>query len=225
MTRPTPYQLFLAPIADESFPRIRGSLSAAGVDPADRDAFLMDREAVSLIRELRGDEALGEAMDQMVALVHQTYLAWDAGLVLLPLSEEAAESMLDGRPADPADPAEGGDGPRAYYAQLPERRVWASVIESEPPEPLDGCFVSRTPEGGLRVLGIFGLRPDRPGFSAVEVGGARPEGLARADGSALFSPTLPGGAAAGLHSIVGEEELLELGWRTTGLAAAAAGAA
>jgi len=75
------------------------------------------------------------------------------------------------------------------------------------------------------VLGIFGLRPDRAGFSAVEVGGARPGRPARADGSALFAPTLPGGKAAGLHSITGEEELLELGWRTTGLAAAAVGAA
>lgn len=222
MARPTPYDLFLAPIADESFPRVRTSLAAAGVDPADRDGFLMDREVVTLIRELRGDKALGEAMDQMVALVHQTYLAWDAGLVLVPLSEEAAESVLDGRPAEMPEAAE---TPRAYYAQLPERRVWASVVEGEAPEPLDGCFVSRTPDGGLRVLGIFGLRPERAGFSAVEVGGGRPEALARADGSALFAPTLPGGSAAGLYSITGEEELLELGWRTTGLAAAAAGAA
>jgi hypothetical protein len=222
MARATPYDLFLAPIADESFPRIRASLDAAGVDPADRDAFLMDREVVSLIRELRGDEALGEAMDQMVALVHQTYLAWDAGLVLVPLSEETTDAMLAGRAAETASPAK---PPRAYYAQMPERRVWASVVEGEPPEPLDGCFVSRAPDTELRVLGIFGLRPDRAGFSAVEVGGARPNGLARADGTALFAPTLTGGAAAGLHSITGEEELLELGWRTTGLAAAAAGAA
>jgi hypothetical protein len=222
MARATPYDLFLAPIADESFPRIRDSLATADVDPADRDAFLMDREVVSLIRELRGDEALGEAMDQMVALVHQTYLAWDAGLVLLPLSEEIADAMLAGPPVETPTPLE---APRAYYAQMPERRVWASVVEGEPPEPLDGCFVSRAPDTGLRVLGIFGLRPDRPGFSAVEVGGGRPADLARADGSAPFAPTLAGGVAAGLHSITGEEELLELGWRTTGLAAAAAGAA
>jgi len=222
MARPTPYDRFLAPIADESFPRIRSSLAAAGVDPADRDAFLMDREVVSLIRELRGDEALGEAMDQMVALVHHTYLTWDAGLLLVSLSDDTAEALLDGRPVETSETA---DIPRAYYAQLPDRRIWASVVESEPPEPLDGCFVSRTPEAELRVLGVFGLRPDRAGFSAVEVGGPRPEGLARPDGSAPFAPTLPGGAAAGLHSIAGEEELLELGWRTTGLAAAAAGAA
>ena len=222
MPRPTPYDRFLAPIADESFPRIRASLAAAEVDPADRDAFLMDREVVTLIRELRGDEALGEAMDQLVALVHQTYLAWDAGLVLVPVSEEAAEAILSGPQAGTPGLAE---APRAYYAQLPERLVWAAVVEGEAPEPLDGCFVSRVPDADLRVLGIFGLRPDRAGFSAVEVGGARPGRLLRRDGSALFAPTLPGGVAAGLHSITGEEELLELGWRTTGLASAAAGAA
>ncbi len=222
MARPTPYDLFLAPIADESFPRIRASLAAAAVDPADRDAFLMDREVVTLIRELRGDKALGEAMDQMVALVHQTYLAWDAGLILVPLTDQATETMLS-EPRSDAPAA--ADSPKAYYAQMPERLVWASVVEGEPPEPLDGCFVSRVPDADLRVLGIFGLRPDRAGFSAVEVGGARPGRLARSDGTALFAPTLPGGRAAGLHSITGEEELLELGWRTTGLAAAAAGAA
>jgi hypothetical protein len=222
MARPTPYDLFLASIADESFPRIRASLAAAGADPSDRDAFLMDREAVTLIRQLRGDEALGEAMDQMVALVHQTYLAWDAGLVLVPLTDETTEAMLTEAPAEVPGASE---APRAYYAQMPERRVWASVVEGEPPEPLDGCFVSRVPTADLRVLAIFGLRPDRAGFSAVEVGGPRPGRLARADGSALFAPTLAGGKAAGLHSITGEEELLELGWRTTGLAAAAVGAA
>jgi hypothetical protein len=222
MARPTPYDLFLAPIADESFPRIRASLAAAGADSADRDAFLMDREVVTLIRQLRGDEALGEAMDQMVALVHQTYLAWDAGLILVSLTDEATETMLTEAPAEVPGASE---TPRAYYAQMPERRVWASVVEGEPPEPLDGCFVSRVSSADLRVLAIFGLRPDRAGFSAVEVGGPRPGRLARADGSVLFAPTLAGGKAAGLHSITGEEELLELGWRTTGLAAAAVGAA
>ena len=39
-----------------SFPRIAASLAAAGRDPIDRDAFLMDREVVALLRELRPDE-------------------------------------------------------------------------------------------------------------------------------------------------------------------------
>ena len=68
------------------------------------------------------------------------------------------------------------------------------------------------------MLGIFGLRPDRAGFSAVEAAGPRPGALDRADGTPLFSPVLAGGQAAGLYSLVGGEELLELGWRTRALA-------
>jgi hypothetical protein len=50
----------------------------------------------------------------------------------------------------------------------------------------------------------------------AEVTGPRPTGLARADGSALYAPVLPGGDSAGLHSLVGTEELLELAWRGLG---------
>ena len=39
----------------------------------------MDREVVTLLRDLRPEEGLGEAMDQMVALVHHAYLTWAAG--------------------------------------------------------------------------------------------------------------------------------------------------
>ena len=57
----------------------------------------------------------------------------------------------------PSSPS-GGSGPRSSRTQ--------------PAEPLDGCFVTRTPGGDLRVLGVFGLRPERAGFSAVEAIGA-----------------------------------------------------
>ena len=214
MSRATPLDLVFDRAAESTFPRIASSLAAGGHDPADRDAFLMDREVVTLLRDLRPDEGLGEAMDQMVALVHHAYLAWAAGTVTIPVGREAAEELLGQAPevADSKDVA-------AYYAQFPERMIWAAVIENEAPEPLDGIFVSRIPGGDLRVLGIFGIRPDRAGLSAVEATGGRVERLAREDGSPLFDPTLPGGAIAGLRSIVGEEELLELGWRTQGLAA------
>ena len=83
---------------------------------------------------------------------------------------------------------------------------------------MDGCFVQPRAGAELRVLGIFGLRPDRDGFSAVEIGGAaaRP---ARAAPTAppLFSPVLPGGS--GRRPPLDRraaEELLELGWRTAG---------
>jgi hypothetical protein len=57
------------------------------------------------------------------------------------------------------------------------------------------------------------MHPEREGFSVVEATGSRPVALMRADGTELFSPTLTGGKAAGLYSIAGEEELLDLGWR------------
>ena len=218
MPRETPLDLVFQPATATSFPRIAASLASGGHDPADRDAFLMDREAITLLRDLRPDEGLGEAMDQMVALVHHAYLTWAAGGVTIPIARDTAEELLGAVAPD-------GNEPRdlaAYYAQFPERMIWARVIENGPPEPLDGVFVFRDPIGLLRVLGIFGLRPDRPGFSAVEATGPRAVRLTREDGTALFAPTLPGAAEAGLRSITGEEELLELGWRTQGLAAAVA---
>ena len=216
MSRATPLDLVFHSAAESSFPRIAASLAAAGHDPADRDAFLMDREVITLLRDLRPDEGLGEAMDQMVALVHHAYLAWAAGGVTIPIDREAAEGLLGPGARGKTDARDVAP----YYAQFPERMIWASVIENEAPEPLDGLFASRDPTALLRVLGIFGLRPDRPGFSAVEATGPRASRLTREDGSALFSPTLPGAEAAGLRSITGEEELLELGWRTQDLAAA-----
>jgi hypothetical protein len=217
MPRATPFELVFQRAAESSFPRIAASLAAGGHDPADRDAFLMDREVITLLRDLRPDEGLGEAMDQMVALVHHAYLTWAAGGVTIPIGRETAEELLG--PVSP-DGSDSRDVP-PYYAQFPERMIWARVIEGEAPEPLDGVFVSRDPQVLLRVLGIFGLRPDRPGFSAVEAAGPRAARLTREDGTPLFAPTLPGAAAAGLRSITGEEELLELGWRTQGLAGAA----
>ena len=217
MVRATPFDLVFHRAAESSFPRIAASLAAGGRDAADRDAFLMDPEVVTLLRDLRPDEGLGEAMDQMVALVHHAYLTWAGGTVTIPIARDTAEELLGH--ATPMD-GESKDVP-PYYAQFPERMIWARVIEHEAPEPLDGMFVSGSPRALLRVLGIFGLRPDRPGFSAVEATGPRAARLTREDGTALFAPALPGAAAAGLRSITGEEELLELGWRTRGLAAAA----
>jgi hypothetical protein len=214
MARPTPFDLVFARTAETVFPVIRTALAREGHDPGDRDAFLMVPEVVTLLHDLRPEDGLGEGMDQLVALVHHAYLLWDAGALVLPLSPERLTQLLD--TSDP--PAAAADQvPRAYYAQLEDRQVWAQVVNDLPAEPMDGCFVhTRGPE--LRVLGIFGLRPEREGFSAVETSGPRPHSLQRPDGTALFSPVLSGGRSAGLYSLVGGEELLELGWRTRVLA-------
>lgn len=219
--RPTPFDLVFQQSAQETFPEIRRALAQAGHDPRDRDAFLMVRDVVSLLRELRPEEGLGEGIVQLAALLHQAYSFWDGGSVTIEVPAERLGDILGA----PTPAGEDTEQPPAFYAQFPEHRIWAPVVPGEPPEPIDGCFVHTAPDHTLRVLGIFGLHRERAGFSVVEVAGRRPSILARVDGSALFSPTLPGGAAAQLFSLVGEEELLELGWRTRALAAVGSGGA
>jgi len=208
MPRPTPFDLVFGQSAPEIFPRIQVALEAAGHDPRDRDRFLMIREVVTLVRDLRPEEGLGEGIDQLAALVHHAYLHWEAGARTIELTSEGLAELL--RTSESDDVTE---EPSPFYAQMPQHRIWAEVIPGQPPEPLDGCSIHSTPDAALRVLGIFGVHPERDGFSVVEVTGLKPAMLARADGTALFAPTLTGGKAAGLFSITGTEELLDLGWR------------
>lgn len=208
MLRPTPFDLVFGRSAQEVFPKIRRALEEAGHDPRDRDHFLMLRDVVTLVRELRPDEGLGEGIDQLAALVHHAYLHWEAQEPVTEVTAEQLPFLLRATADDQRETV------AAHYVQMPQHRIWAEVIPGHPPEPLDGCFVHPTSDGsGLSVLGVFGMHPEREGFSVVEATGSRPVALMRADGTELFSPTLTGGKAAGLYSIAGEEELLDLGWR------------
>jgi hypothetical protein len=216
--RPTPYDLVFETLAQTTFPAIRSALELGGHDPRDRDRFLMLREVLELVRELRPEDGLGKGIDQLTALVHHAYLYWDGGTVTVQLVPERLYDFLALRSEAPGQTPEHP----AYYAQFPKHRIWARIVSGEAPEPLDGCFVHQClDQSRLRVLGVFGLHRERQGFSVVESVGRRPGALARADGSDLFGPVLPGGAAAGLFSLVDEEELLELGWRTGELMAEA----
>ena len=201
MPRLSPFDLVFGRMAEERFPSLRTALE--GLDATDRDAFIMTREAIQLVRDLRPDDGIGEAIDQLVAVVHHAYLFWAAGQIVVDVGVE----ILDGN-------GENGPAPApAWYARFPERKVWAQVVEGAAHEPLDGCFAHSMADYALRVLGVFGLHADRPGFSVVEVAGPRPQGLVRESGEPLYAPRMEGGAAAGFYSIAGEEELLELGWR------------
>jgi hypothetical protein len=212
--RPTPFDLVFGPSAQEIFPKIRLALEETGHDPKDRDRFLMLRDVVTLVRDLRPEGGLGEGIDQLAALVHHAYLHWEAGEPVTEVTAAQLPSLLQ------AGSGDRHETPSIHYAQMPQHRIWAEVIPGHPPEPLDGCFVHTTSDdSGLRVLGVFGMHPEREGFSVVEATGPRTSGLVRADGTELFSPTLTGGKAAGLYSIAGEEELLDLGWRTQELGA------
>lgn len=211
MSRPTPFDLVFDPLADDRFPAIRDALARSGRDPRDRDAFLMEQASVSLVRELRPEDGLGDGMDQLVALVHHAYLFWAGGARVRSIDREGLELLLT------ADlPPDLGDESLAWYLQLPERRVWAQALEDSAHEPLDGIFVHHAPGGALRVLGVLGVHADRDGFTVVEAVGEHSAALTRQE-SAPFSSVLPGGAAAGLHSIAGSGELIELGWRSQAL--------
>jgi hypothetical protein len=213
--RLTPFDLVFEPLVQTTFPRIQSALAESGQDPLDRDAFLMLRDVVTLLRDLRPEEGLGEGIDQLAALVHHGYLFWDAGKRTLDLSSEQLRGLLGERVESALEAAL----PPPQFVQVPVRRVWAAVVPGEPPEPLDGVFEYGQPPNALRVLGVFGIHPDRPGFSVVEVAGTRPQSLSRPDRSELFSSTLTGGSAAGIYSLAGGEELLELGWRVHQLGA------
>jgi hypothetical protein len=208
MSRPTPFDLVFAELAGERFPAIREALAGAGRDPRDRDAFLLTLPAMTLLRELRPDDsAAGEGVEELAALAHHAYLAWEAGIITWPTDLEQTRTALR------SVAAHVGTAPSAGYLQVPERLVWAALAPATAAEPLDGCFVHAMAQGGLRVLGIFGMHPGRMGFSVVEAVGTPGAALVRADGSPVFAPVLAGGSAAGIHSLVGPEELVELAGR------------
>ena len=204
--RAHPFDLVFGPLADDRFPPIAAALLAEQRPSADRDAFLMTRGASELLRELRGDDAVGDAMDEMVAFAHHAFMFWHMGARTVPASPADLAALLDVAPTPPR-PMVG-----APYIQFPERRLWGRVLADGPHEPLDGVFVHQAGDDERRVLGVFGLHPQRDGFSVAEVSGPSVGTLERVDGTAPYAPRMAGGAEAGLLSVDDAAELLALGW-------------
>lgn len=210
--RPTPFSLVFGELAPARFPSLGAVLARAGVDPGDRDAFLLVREVAELVKELRPDDGLGEGVGALASLVHAAFVFWRDGERLVTVGEPELGALLGRLPGI----SDATAAPAAAYVQLPPLRIWGVPFEGANPEPLDGWFRTGSPEG-LNVVAAFGLHPGRAGLTVVEVRGPPPRRLVRPDGSALFSPTLAGAAAAGLASLAGEAELLELAWRVEGI--------
>ena len=210
MSRPTPFDLVFGDVASERFPSVREGIAAAGRNMASRDEFLLVREVAELMREIRPDEGLGEAVEALVAFVHTAFLYWHHGERLVEVERDVlGQAIAVGTRPGASDAP---DTPTSYI-QLPPLVVWGVPIAGSPPEPLDGWFLSR-PGGVLTLLAVFGLRPGREAMTTVEISGPRPPAsLARLDGTPLFAPRVTGGAAAQLYSVEGEEELLELACR------------
>lgn len=213
--RVDPFTLVFGVLAEERFPGVAGSLSATGRVETDRDAFILDRAVVELLRDLVPEPHDADGISEFVATLHHAYLYWRAGRPVVSIDRGRAAALLSPDPTTIRPSDHPTDRPSTYY-RFPERLVWAPLTPDAPHEPLDGLFVRATAPGALDVLGIFGVHAGRPGFGVAGAAGTRPPSLTRADGTPSFSPVLPGGDAAGLHSLVGTDELLELAFRAAG---------
>jgi len=212
--RTTPFALAFSEI-EPRFPGIAEALQQDGAAVTDRDRFALLEPVGRLLKEIVPEGAGADALEVHVLLLHHAYQFWAAEQPVYQIGDEtlrraALEARITTALPHPAQ-----------YLQLPELRVWGSPNEGSPPEPLDGMFVSEAAagDGAIDVLAIFGMRPDRPGFSAVGLEGrADPDdptgeieiAAAREDGTAPFAPKLAGGSAAGLYSVANAAELLLL---------------
>jgi len=215
--RATPFALAFGELAPR-FPAIAEALQQDGAAPTDRDRFVLLEPVGRLLREIVPEGAGADALEAHVLLLHHAYLFWAAEQPVYHISDPALRRAVGEKRITTRLPH------AAQYLQLPELRVWGTPNEASPPsppEPLDGMFVSEAGgTGEIAVLAIFGMRPDRPGFSAVGLEGrADPDdptageieiAAARGDGSAPFGPKLAGGPEAGLYSVANPGELLLL---------------
>jgi hypothetical protein len=214
--RLTPFGLVFTQEIISRFPSITDGLLRHEADPKNRDAFLMNQEAVSVVHDLVPEDGLGDAVVHLAALVHHAYLFWRGGGWTFSIDR----ATLDGLIRSPVEQPPNGGVPDAYYLQLPRQIVWGRLGTDQPYQPLDGCFVSPGSAAGLRALGVFGLHPDRMGFAVVEAEGEagvlpQPDGA----GNQPFAPHMEGGSKAGLYSVNDPAELFLLANRASALVA------
>jgi hypothetical protein len=227
--RPTPFALAFSDLARERFPAIAQVLAEGALSSADRDRFMLLEPVGRLLREIAPDGTGPDALEAQMLMLHHAYRHWTGGGWVYRIGEPALRRAATVRKSFRAGGASISSHipHQALYLQLPELRVWGTPTE-DAAEPLDGMFVSETAvPGSIAVLGIFGMREGRPGFSAVGLearadtddptGGEIEIAAAREDGSERFSPTLAGGAEAGLYSLANAGELLLLTCRLLAL--------
>ena len=213
--RATPFGLAFAELAHDRFADIAKVLEEGALSSADRDRFVLLEPVGRLLREIAPEGAGPDALEAHMLTLHHAYRHWAGGGWVYRVSDAVLERAATGRSITSHLPRQ------SLYLQLPELKVWGTPTPGGAPEPLDGVFVSETVESGrVALLAIFGMREGRPGFSAVGLDGHADSNDAtgdeleiaagREDGSARFSPTLAGGAEAGLYSLANAGELLLL---------------
>ena len=133
-SRATPFDLVFEPLAEERFPPIQSALEAAGQDPRDRDGFLMIRDVVELVRDLRPDEGVGEGIGELVAFLHHAYLFWAAGTPTFAATAGELTSVLHAPASEPAESAASrGRGPLPVSFPFQARRSYNSSASCAAP--------------------------------------------------------------------------------------------
>lgn len=225
--RRTPYELAFpdAHTADEFVSAVATEAGEAGVDAADRQAFLTLPAVSAFLRRLQPEEARPEAMVDYAMLLYHAFRFARAGGRPLLVSEATARGLVRGEAEGSGAAAAGSadadaDALRlpqpAGYAQFPRNLFWMQSSPQSTPEAVDGFFWSLAADGLLHLLLAAGVRDDRPGLAVVPVPEApwadaatwldapiRPEGED-------FATTLPGGELEALYSFVAAGEVLKL---------------
>jgi len=214
--RLTPYELAIPgrAFADERFGAIRHEAKEREVDPSDPARFPLLGEVGRLLQELAtSDGPAGRRVQHLGAILYQAFHLWGAGEPVFLMSVPVARALVDARP-DAEPPVAPGVPSSSGYLQLPRNLFWARVADDGVPEALDGIFW--TAAETLQVLGVLGLRGDRPGMSVVELSGVPLDALGDALGETMreegadFATDLPGGELEVLYSVQTGGELLKL---------------
>lgn len=210
--RRTPYEMLFGGegLAESHFGAIRDEAREAGVDTARRDLFAQLRAVSGLLRELVPESAEPASLDRYLEILHHCFLFWDGGCRYYAFDEAAIRSIISDAP-DLTGWSPRTDHP-ALYIEMPQNLCWAAVVEGEPPEPVEGMFVSRRPgrsAGDVDVLMVLGIRPNRPGFSVTELAAnlEMTSDIAEPD---AFASDIPGADLADLYSLQRSGEVVLL---------------
>jgi hypothetical protein len=213
---------------DARFADVRAEAEERGVPLDEPERFVMLGAVGTLLRDMILEDAaadeVGEiwqalppqAIAQAGALLFHAFRFREAGADVVALDEEATRALLAGGSARTSAPAPAAQPSGAGYVQLPRNLIWARADDSGPAEPLDGFFWTL----GRRfdVLLALGVRPRRPGFTAIPIGVelTSPADLMRIAGTPArtegddFANILPGGELNRLLGLTSTGEALRL---------------
>jgi hypothetical protein len=139
---------------------------------------------------------------------------WRAGKHTLALDEDLVRSWME-RPPDLGEWTLQAPTP-AGYLRLPHHVFWSQPAAEGPAEPVHGVFwtISDDPVV-VRALVALGVRPDRPGFTVIDLDATLPPPPARhwagpSDRDVDFANILPGGELSGFHGMSTPAEVLRM---------------